>query len=121
MLLLNREVHPMRASKLIVSCLVLSFWLAMPALASTGEISNVIEVFIAKQFPQAQSHFWVVNGTEWGAEDEVVVDVNTMVVAPGDRGPTENRFLLLIVRGQLVGAQSIPLGVSVECKPDEIV
>lgn len=111
----------MRAAKHLVFSLVFTLSLAAPTFASTGEISSVIESFITKRFPHALSHFWVVNSTDWGAEDEVVVDVNTIVTTHNKQDPTEKRFLLLIVSGKLVGTQSIPLGVSIECQPDEIV
>lgn len=111
----------MRAIRHIVASLVLSLCVGVPAFANTSEIPRVIETFIAKRFPQALSHFWVVNSTEWGTEDEVVVDVNTTVTTHSRQDPTEQRFLLLIVGGKLVGSQSIPLGLSIECQPDETV
>ncbi len=77
--------------------LCLSLLISVPAPASTGDLSGVIESFMAKQFPRAQSHFWVVNGTQWQAENEVVVDLNTVVTNRASLAPTESRFLLLIV------------------------
>ncbi len=111
----------MRIIKILLPCLLLSLTFAGPALADPGDISIVIEDFIAKRFPEAQSHFWVVNSTARGSEDEVVVDVNTLVLAQGDQAPTENRFLLLIVAGKLEGMQSVPLGAYVVCQPDQTV
>ena len=109
----------MRVTRRLLLSLVFTLCMTMPTYASNDEIPSVIESFITKNFPQALSHFWVVNSTEWGADDEVVVDLNTVVTTQNKQGPTEKRFLLLIVGGRLVGSQSIPLGVSVECKPDE--
>jgi hypothetical protein len=87
--------------------------------ASTGDLSTVIESFVVKQFPQAQKHFWVVNGTQWQADDEMVVDINTIVTDRTDASPTENRFLLLIVEGRLAAAQNIPLEGQPECQPEQ--
>ena len=38
------------------------------------EIGTIIESFVTKQFPDAASHFWVVNETQWDG-DEMIVDV----------------------------------------------
>jgi hypothetical protein len=35
------------------------------------------------------------------------------------QAPTEDRFLLLIVRGKLAAAQNIPLDASVDCQPEQ--
>jgi hypothetical protein len=93
--------------------------LPVAAPADTGDLSGVIERFMAKQFPYAHSHFWVVNGTQWQAENEVVLDVNTVVVDGKDRPPTENRFLLLVVEGKLAAAQNIPLNAETDCQPEQ--
>ena len=89
-----------------------------PAEASRGDLSTIIEHFMAKQFPEARSHFWVVNGTQWQAENEVVVDVNTVVLNKAGQTPTENRYLLLIVGDKLAAAQSIPMDAGVDCNPE---
>lgn len=111
----------MRLARNLLCCLIMSWGLSATAVADSGDISRVIDHFVKKRFPEAQSHFWVVNDTEWGAEDEVVVDLNTIVTWRGERGNTEERFLLLIVQGQLVATQSVPLDAKVECKPQEVV
>jgi hypothetical protein len=100
-------------------CLLISLWSPVPAQASNGDISNVIEGFMVKQFPEARSHFWVVNSTQWQAENEVVVDLNTIVVGRAGPAPTESRFLLLIVGGKLAAAQNIPLDAAIECQPEK--
>jgi hypothetical protein len=110
----------MKATKYVLYLLLFTLCMAVPVLANTGNISTVIERFVSEQFPKAQSHFWVVNSTEWSADNEVVVDLNTMVVTVPQKDPTESRFLLLIVDGKLAGAQSIPLDAHVDCKPDEV-
>jgi hypothetical protein len=90
-----------------------------PIHAGSGDITIVIERFVTKQFPTSKSHFWVVNDTHWQTDDEVVVDVKTVVTdKPGD-SPTANRYLLLIVEGRLAGAQNIPLDSTVECQPEQ--
>lgn len=111
----------MRIAQSLLCALIMSWGLTGTAVADSGEISRVIEHFVTKRFPEAQSHFWVVNETEWGAEDEVVVDLNTTVRWRDDHRHTEERFLLLIVHGQLVATQSVPLDAKIECKPDEVV
>jgi hypothetical protein len=95
-----------------------SLWVLTPAQGSMGDISNVIEGFMAKQFPEARSHFWVVNGTQWQSENEMVVDINTVVMGRLSSAPTENRFLLLIVGGKLAAAQNIPLDAGADCQPE---
>ncbi|MBM4123233.1 MAG: hypothetical protein FJ249_11665 [Nitrospira sp.] len=100
-------------------CLVATLWVSTPAQGNTNDISHVIEGFMAKQFPEAQSHFWVVNGTQWQAENEVVVDLNTVVMGRTSLIPTENRFLLLIVEGMLAATQNIPLDTSKDCQPEQ--
>lgn len=111
----------MRITKHVVPCLFLSLCLAIPALASSGDISRVIDRFVADQFPGAHSHLWIVNNTEQGSKDEVVIDLNTIVVTRQNEAPTENRFLLLIVAGKLAATQSVPLGAKLECQPDEVI
>jgi hypothetical protein len=100
-------------------CVIAILLASVAAPASTGDLSGIIEGFMAKQFPDARSHFWVVNGTQWQAENEVVVDLNTVVLLHLDRPPTENRFLLLVVEGQLAGAQNIPLDAATDCQPEQ--
>lgn len=109
----------MRIRGVLLVGLLVSLWMSAPAFARTDDISNVIEGFMAKQFPEAQGHFWVVNGTQWQAENELVVDLNTTVVAQSNSSPAENRFLLLIVSGKLAGAQNIPLDGEVDCQPEQ--
>ncbi|MCA1838193.1 MAG: hypothetical protein LC674_05360, partial [Actinobacteria bacterium] len=91
---------------LSVLCVSAILLVSVAAPASTGDLSGIIEGFMAKQFPDARSHFWVVNGTQWQAENEVVVDVNTVVVKQSDQPPREDRFLLLVVEGQLAATQN---------------
>jgi hypothetical protein len=104
---------------LTIFCLMAVMLAPVGTVADTGDLSGVIERFMAKQFPDAQSHFWVVNGTQWQAENEIVLDVNTVVVDHTDQPPTENRFLLLVVEGKLAAAQNIPLDAATDCHSEQ--
>jgi len=108
----------MRTRLALLLALCTSLLVSVSAPASTGDLSGVIEGFMAKQFPRAQSHFWIVNGTQWAAENEMVVDVNTVVMNRASQEPIENRFLLLVVEGKLAAAQNIPLDSTVDCQPE---
>ena len=98
--------------------LAVSLLMSIPAQAGSLDVSTVIEGFMARQFPGSHSHFWVVNGTQWQAENELVVDLNTIVLGGAGTSPSENRFLLLIVAGKLAGAQNIPLDATPDCRPE---
>ncbi len=54
--------------------------LTIPTLAqaSSGDVGTIIETFVVRQFPDAASHYWVVNETRWDG-DEMIVDVHTIV------------------------------------------
>jgi hypothetical protein len=108
----------MRATASVLMCLLTALLLSGPAGASRGDISTIIEGFMAKQFPEAKSRFWVVNGTQWQTEEEIVVDVNTVVVIKADQAPTENRYLLLIIGDRLAATQNIPMDAKTDCSPD---
>jgi hypothetical protein len=85
--------------------------------ADTGDVGAIIESFVAKQFPDAASHFWVVNETQWDG-DEMIVDVAAVVTNRRQSETTASRFLLLIVAGNLKGSQSIPLDAATECRQE---
>lgn len=108
----------MRRRWILLTNLLVILVTVVPALAGTVDVSGVIEGFMARQFPESRSHLWVVNGTQWQAENELVVDLNTIVVGRTGASPSENRFLLLIVAGKLAGAQNIPLDASTDCQPE---
>ena len=101
---------------LLLVCLAL--WVPAGASASTGDIGSIIEGFVTRHFPDAASHFWVVNATQWDG-DEMIVDVNTVVVQHQQPEPVANRFLLLIVSGRLEAAQNIPLEAQPDCQAEE--
>ncbi len=109
-------MNPARA--LFYFFIATTLWLAAPADPSTGDLGSIIERFVTARFPDATSHFWVVNSAQWD-EDELVVDVNTVVLERFKQEPTESRFLLLIVEGKVAGAQNIPLDSPSECQPEE--
>lgn len=88
------------------------------ASASTGDLGAIIESFVTRHFPEAISHMWVVNSTQWDG-DEMVVDVHTYVMEKQVPVAIENRYLLLIVEGKLAAAQRIPLGDGPDCQPED--
>jgi hypothetical protein len=108
----------MRQRLLLVAFLIQL--LIAPALtyANTTDLGAVIEGFITRHFPEATSHIWVMNGTQWDG-DEMIVDVQTYVVEKQKPATIENRYLLLIVAGKLTAAQQIPLTDGTECQPEE--
>lgn len=101
------------ASLLLVSCLFASTALAVP-----GDVPLIIESFIAKQFPGASSHFWVLNAAQWQTVDEMIVDFNAEITTKAGGAPSLHRYLLLIVAGRLAGAQSVPVDAAIECSPE---
>ncbi|ALA60865.1 hypothetical protein [Nitrospira moscoviensis] len=86
--------------------------------ASTGDLGAIIEGFVTRHFPEATSHLWIVNDTQWDG-DEMVVDVHTIVMEKQQTEATVNRYLLLIVEGKLAAAQRVPLEDGPDCKPEE--
>jgi hypothetical protein len=109
----------MRMTCIFLLCLFAVLWAPAPAQASVGDLTVVIEGFVAKQYPGARSHFWVVNGAQWESESELVVDLNTFVVNRHGQAGTEDRFLLLIVEGKVAAAQNIPLNAGADCKQEQ--
>ncbi|HKY72713.1 MAG TPA: hypothetical protein VJL88_12410 [Nitrospira sp.] len=89
-----------------------------PILASTGDVGSIVEKFVVRQFPDAASHYWVINETQWDG-DEMIVDVQTIVKERRDTEPTLSRFLLLIVAGELKGSQNVPLEPDADCRMEE--
>jgi hypothetical protein len=96
--------------------------LTMPAFAqaSTGDVGIIIEAFVTRQFPDAASHYWVINETQWEG-DEMIVDVHTIVNKRRETEPTLSHFLLLIVAGEVRGVQNIPLEPGADCRAEEEV
>ena len=107
-----------RVRRLIVFASFAIALLPIQTMADTGDIGTIIESFVAKQFPDAASHFWIVNGTQWDG-DEMIVDMNAIVTERREDVPTASRFLLLIVDGRLRGIQNIPLDAEAECQKEQ--
>ncbi len=101
----------------LIACLSITP-LQAQAMTDMGDIGTIIESFVTKQFPDAASHFWVVNETQWDG-NEMIVDMNAIVTDRHHIPPTESRFLLLIVEGRLRGIQNIPLDAAVECQKEQ--
>jgi len=103
---------------LLSTLLLFSFTVSGWAHANTSELGTIIEGFVTRHFPDATSHMWVVNGTQWDG-DEMVVDLYTYVVEKQQPGVLENRYLLLIVAGKLTAVQRIPAENGSGCQPEE--
>lgn len=93
--------------------------LTLPTVAQTGtdDLGTIIETFAARQFPDAASHYWVINGTQWDG-DEMVVDMHTIVSEGREAEPTLRHFLLLIVAGELRG-QAFRLSQCLTAEPQK--
>ena len=58
-----------------------ALWNYHNAYASAGQHRNVgtiIEIFVARQFPNTVSHYWVINETRWDG-DEMTVGMHAIV------------------------------------------
>ncbi|MEC4679106.1 MAG: hypothetical protein VST67_00225 [Nitrospirota bacterium] len=83
------------------------------------EITLAIDQFVSQLYPKDSRYFWVINDTTSDLSNEIVVDINTALQVNSKEESQPNRFLLLLVKGELIGAQQIPLGAKVECHSDE--
>lgn len=108
----------MRYRWILLGTLLLTCAWPSPILASTGDIGSIVEKFVTRQFPDAASHYWVINETQWDG-DEMIVDVQTIVKERRDTEPTLSRFLLLIVAGELRGSQNVPLDPAEDCRAED--
>ena len=108
----------MRYRWILLGTLLLASAWTSPTLASTGDIGSIVETFVVRQFPDAASHYWVINETQWDG-DEMIVDLHTIVKERRDTEPTLSRFLLLIVAGELKGSQNVPLDPAADCQKEE--
>jgi hypothetical protein len=62
----------------------------------------------------------VINDTTSDISNEIIVDINTELQVNEEEEDTQpNRFLLLLVKGKLIGAQHIPLGAKIDCHSEE--
>ena len=83
-------------------------------------VSVTIDQFVSQVYPKGSRYFWVINDTTSDVTNEIIVDINTeLQVNSEEEDPQTNRFLLLLVKGKLVGAQQISLGANVDCHSDE--
>ena len=108
----------MRSRWILLGTLLWLIACTWPSEASTGDIGSIVEKFVVRQFPDAASHYWVINETQWDG-DEMIVDVQAIVKERRDTEPTSSRFLLLIVAGELKGSQNVPLEPAADCRTEE--
>ena len=104
--------------------LLLTLTLVLFSSTSTSaypSISTAIDRFVSTLYPKGSHYFWVINNTTTESPEEMIVDLNTSVRNLPDDEPTESRFLLLVVEGELLAAQKIPLNANVDCQSDEEV
>ncbi len=83
------------------------------------EYSLAIDQFVSKLYPKGSRYFWVINDSTSEFSEEIIVDINASLQTTEDENPQPSRFLLLIVKGKLQGAQNIPLGAKVDCKEEK--
>ena len=82
-------------------------------------VSVTIDQFVSQVYPKGSRYFWVINDTTSDVANEIIVDINTELQVSSEEDPQTNRFLLLLVKGKLIGAQQIPLGAKVDCHSEE--
>ena len=104
---------------LFIAGMALSLSFSIATGTSSAVMPITIDHFVAKLFPEASHYFWVVNDSKKETAREIIIDLNTFVTQKEGETPTENRFLLLILDGQVFAAQNIPLDATVDCGPDE--
>ena len=102
--------------------LVLSLVLfSSTSISASPSISSAIDRFVSNLYPKGSHYFWVINNTSKESAEEMIVDLITSVRNLPEDEPTESRFLLLVVGGELLAAQKIPLNANVDCQNDEEV
>jgi hypothetical protein len=82
-------------------------------------VSLAIDQFVSQVYPKGSRYFWVINDTTSDVANEIIVDINTELQVNSEEDPQTNRFLLLLVKGKLIGAQQISLGAKVDCHSEE--
>jgi hypothetical protein len=104
-----------------ITALVLSLIIAPPVSESAyPDISLAIDQFVSQVYPKGSRYFWVINDTTSDISNEIIVDINTeLQVNEEEEDAQPNRFLLLLVKGKLIGAQHIPLGAKIDCHSEE--
>ncbi|MEX0829188.1 MAG: hypothetical protein WD032_03015 [Nitrospirales bacterium] len=103
-----------------ITAIVLSLIIAPPVSESAyPDISLAIDQFVSQVYPKGSRYFWVINDTTSDISNEIIVDINTELQVNEEEDTQPNRFLLLLVKGKLIGAQHIPLGANVDCHSEE--
>lgn len=82
-------------------------------------VSSVIDQFVSNVYPKGSRYFWVINDTTSDVSNEMIVDINTELQVNSEEDSQPNRFLLLLVKGKLIGAQQISLDAKVDCHSEE--
>lgn len=104
---------------LFIAGMALSLSFSIATGTSSAVMPITIDHFVAKLFPEASHYFWVVNDSKKETQRETIIDINTFITKKDGATPTENRFLLLFLDGQILAAHNIPLNATVDCGPDE--
>lgn len=87
--------------------------------SAPSDVSLAIDQFVSQVYPKGSRYFWVINDTTSDVPNEIIVDVNTELQVNSEEDPQTNRFLLLLVKGKLIGAQHIPLGAKIDCHSEK--
>ena len=105
---------------LSITAMVLAL-LVVPTVSQSAypQVSSAIDQFVSQLYPKGSHYFWVINDTTSDLANEIIVDINTALQVKSKEEPQFNRFLLLLVKGELLGAQRVPLGAKVDCHSDE--
>ena len=105
---------------LSITAILLSLVIA-PTVSESAhpDASLAIDQFVSQVYPKGSRYFWVINDTTSDLSNEFIVDINTFLQFNSEDDAQPNRFLLLLVKGKLIGAQRIPLGAKVDCHSDE--
>lgn len=107
----------MTGVKTLLASSILVLVLSGIAQSALPDIGSGIERFVQHRFPNAHQHHWIINQTIV-EEDEVTVDLKTVVSLAPRSNPIEERYLLLFVKGELTAAQAIPLEADPECQKE---
>jgi len=86
-----------------------------------NSIATTIDRFVSTLYPKGSRYFWVINNTTTQSKEEIIIDINASLRNLSDKTLTETRFLLLVVQGELMAAQKIPLDANVDCRSEEEV
>ena len=87
--------------------------------SANSEISVAIDQFVSRVYPKGSHYFWVINDTTTDLSNEIIIDIKTELHVNREENTYPNRFLLLLVKGKIMGSQQIPLNAKVDCHSDE--